>query len=250
MDVRPGSASGGAWAEISRECLLLLGTELQRAKGRGRVPCMFLRLPLPQCFSDAYVLQQPHPLHRQRPDRLLRRRRRNNHNSSSMGPTELQSRSATYSSNRDRRSWTSLPPPPQTLRRLLSAARQQLRALRGRSRSPQRNTHSRRCPALSARPARRRPASRAFCSRPRWSRLQSEMPLLLSAMRPSLRLHRRRWPTSSESSTRWLGSFRALSARVCLTSRSSIGSGTACGGVTRLCAQSRVSFPLRHDNHI
>ncbi|GAA6012974.1 hypothetical protein JCM8202_002972 [Rhodotorula sphaerocarpa] len=37
-DVRPGSASGGAWAEISRECLLLLGTELQRAKGRGRVP--------------------------------------------------------------------------------------------------------------------------------------------------------------------------------------------------------------------
>ncbi|GAA5896308.1 hypothetical protein JCM8208_001844 [Rhodotorula glutinis] len=37
-DVKPGSISGGAWAEISRECLLLVGTELQRAKGRGRLP--------------------------------------------------------------------------------------------------------------------------------------------------------------------------------------------------------------------
>ncbi|GAA5942734.1 hypothetical protein JCM3775_005030 [Rhodotorula graminis] len=37
-DVKPGSAAGGAWAEISRECLLLVGTELQRAKGRGRLP--------------------------------------------------------------------------------------------------------------------------------------------------------------------------------------------------------------------
>lgn len=37
-DVKPGSASAGAWAEISRECLLLIGTELQRAKGRGRLP--------------------------------------------------------------------------------------------------------------------------------------------------------------------------------------------------------------------
>ncbi|KWU46467.1 hypothetical protein RHOSPDRAFT_15271 [Rhodotorula sp. JG-1b] len=30
-DVKPGSATGGAWEEISRECLLLLGTELQHA---------------------------------------------------------------------------------------------------------------------------------------------------------------------------------------------------------------------------
>ena len=37
-DVKPGSATGGAWEEISRECLLLLGTELQRVKGRGRLP--------------------------------------------------------------------------------------------------------------------------------------------------------------------------------------------------------------------
>ncbi|GAA5989355.1 hypothetical protein JCM10908_001275 [Rhodotorula pacifica] len=37
-DVKPGSATGGAWAEISRECLLLLGTELQRVRGRGRLP--------------------------------------------------------------------------------------------------------------------------------------------------------------------------------------------------------------------
>lgn len=37
-DVKPGSVTGGAWAEISRECLLLIGTELQRAKGRGRLP--------------------------------------------------------------------------------------------------------------------------------------------------------------------------------------------------------------------
>ncbi|BGP13789.1 hypothetical protein JCM10213v2_001727 [Rhodosporidiobolus nylandii] len=34
-DVKPGSSIGGAWSEISRECLLLVGTELQRAKGRG-----------------------------------------------------------------------------------------------------------------------------------------------------------------------------------------------------------------------
>ncbi|GEM09572.1 nucleoporin protein Ndc1-Nup family protein [Rhodotorula toruloides] len=34
-DVKPGSATGGAWAEISRECLLLIGRELQRAKGRS-----------------------------------------------------------------------------------------------------------------------------------------------------------------------------------------------------------------------
>ncbi|BGO89507.1 hypothetical protein NBRC10512_003968 [Rhodotorula toruloides] len=34
-DVKPGSAAGGAWAEISRECLLLIGKELQRAKGRS-----------------------------------------------------------------------------------------------------------------------------------------------------------------------------------------------------------------------
>ncbi|GAA5848333.1 hypothetical protein JCM8547_004480 [Rhodosporidiobolus lusitaniae] len=37
-DVKPGSATGGAWSEISRECLLLVGTELQRAKGRGALP--------------------------------------------------------------------------------------------------------------------------------------------------------------------------------------------------------------------
>ncbi|GAA5822909.1 hypothetical protein JCM11251_004420 [Rhodosporidiobolus azoricus] len=37
-DVKPGSAVGGAWNELSRECLLLIGTELQRAKGRGSLP--------------------------------------------------------------------------------------------------------------------------------------------------------------------------------------------------------------------
>ncbi|GAA5885250.1 hypothetical protein JCM6882_009539 [Rhodosporidiobolus microsporus] len=37
-DVKPGSAVGGAWNEISRECLVLIGTELQRAKGRGSLP--------------------------------------------------------------------------------------------------------------------------------------------------------------------------------------------------------------------
>ncbi|ORY72611.1 nucleoporin protein Ndc1-Nup [Leucosporidium creatinivorum] len=35
-DIKPDSARG-AWAEISRESLKLVGTELQRAKGRGRV---------------------------------------------------------------------------------------------------------------------------------------------------------------------------------------------------------------------
>ncbi|GAA5830168.1 hypothetical protein JCM3766R1_002807 [Sporobolomyces carnicolor] len=33
-----GGANGGAWSELSRECLVLIGTELQRAKGRGRLP--------------------------------------------------------------------------------------------------------------------------------------------------------------------------------------------------------------------
>ncbi|GAA6029218.1 hypothetical protein JCM8097_003574 [Rhodosporidiobolus ruineniae] len=37
-DVKPGSSVGGAWSEISRECLILVGTELQRAKGRGSLP--------------------------------------------------------------------------------------------------------------------------------------------------------------------------------------------------------------------
>ncbi|GAA5984691.1 hypothetical protein JCM11641_004564 [Rhodosporidiobolus odoratus] len=37
-DVKPGSTTAGAWNEISRECLLLIGTELQRAKGRGALP--------------------------------------------------------------------------------------------------------------------------------------------------------------------------------------------------------------------
>lgn len=40
-DVKPGSVSGGAWAEVSRECLLLIGTELQRAKGKGKLPSAF-----------------------------------------------------------------------------------------------------------------------------------------------------------------------------------------------------------------
>ncbi|CEQ39790.1 SPOSA6832_01337 [Sporobolomyces salmonicolor] len=38
-DVKPGSSIRGAWSEISRECLLVIGTELQRAKGRGKSPC-------------------------------------------------------------------------------------------------------------------------------------------------------------------------------------------------------------------
>ncbi|GAA6012085.1 hypothetical protein JCM11491_001745 [Sporobolomyces phaffii] len=33
-----GGSGGGAWSELSRECLVLIGTELQRAKGRGRLP--------------------------------------------------------------------------------------------------------------------------------------------------------------------------------------------------------------------
>ncbi|GAA5911686.1 nucleoporin NDC1 [Sporobolomyces salmoneus] len=33
-----GGSNGGAWSELSRECLVLMGTELQRAKGRGRIP--------------------------------------------------------------------------------------------------------------------------------------------------------------------------------------------------------------------
>ncbi|GAA5863792.1 hypothetical protein JCM1840_005768 [Sporobolomyces johnsonii] len=37
-DVKPGSSIRGAWSEISRECLLVIGTELQRAKGRGKSP--------------------------------------------------------------------------------------------------------------------------------------------------------------------------------------------------------------------
>ncbi|GAA6004621.1 hypothetical protein JCM10207_000958 [Rhodosporidiobolus poonsookiae] len=37
-DIRAGSTVGGAWSELSRECLLLIGTELQRAKGRGSLP--------------------------------------------------------------------------------------------------------------------------------------------------------------------------------------------------------------------
>ncbi|SCV69567.1 BQ2448_2587 [Microbotryum intermedium] len=37
-DIKPDNARGGAWAEISRECLLLIGKELQRAKGRGKLP--------------------------------------------------------------------------------------------------------------------------------------------------------------------------------------------------------------------
>ncbi|GAA5933058.1 Ndc1p [Sporobolomyces koalae] len=36
-DVKRSSSSGGAWSELSRECLVLIGTELQRAKGRGRI---------------------------------------------------------------------------------------------------------------------------------------------------------------------------------------------------------------------
>lgn len=36
-DLKQDSAKG-AWSEISRECLKLIGTELQRAKGRGSVP--------------------------------------------------------------------------------------------------------------------------------------------------------------------------------------------------------------------
>ncbi|GAA5828296.1 hypothetical protein JCM5353_003289 [Sporobolomyces roseus] len=35
---RSSSVGGGAWSELSRECLILIGTELQRAKGRGRIP--------------------------------------------------------------------------------------------------------------------------------------------------------------------------------------------------------------------
>ncbi|GAA5890298.1 hypothetical protein JCM16303_005323 [Sporobolomyces ruberrimus] len=37
-DVKRSSSTGGAWSELSRECLVLIGTELQRAKGRGRIP--------------------------------------------------------------------------------------------------------------------------------------------------------------------------------------------------------------------
>lgn len=39
-DVKPGSSTAGAWNEISRECLVMIGTELQRAKGRGSLPSM------------------------------------------------------------------------------------------------------------------------------------------------------------------------------------------------------------------
>ncbi|KDE03934.1 hypothetical protein MVLG_05626 [Microbotryum lychnidis-dioicae p1A1 Lamole] len=36
-DIKADNSQRGAWAEISRECLLLIGKELQRAKGRGKV---------------------------------------------------------------------------------------------------------------------------------------------------------------------------------------------------------------------
>ncbi|GAA6064070.1 hypothetical protein JCM10212_001476 [Sporobolomyces blumeae] len=36
-DVKPGTSVGGAWTEISRECLLLVGKELQRSRGRGNL---------------------------------------------------------------------------------------------------------------------------------------------------------------------------------------------------------------------
>ncbi|GAA6055758.1 hypothetical protein JCM3770_006146 [Rhodotorula araucariae] len=57
-DVKPGSASGGAWAEISRECLLLIGTELQRAKGKGRLPS---RSSAPTSYSSADQHEKPNP---------------------------------------------------------------------------------------------------------------------------------------------------------------------------------------------
>ncbi|BGP45937.1 hypothetical protein JCM10450v2_001772 [Rhodotorula kratochvilovae] len=57
-DVKPGSASGGAWAEISRECLLLVGTELQRAKGKGRLPS---RSSAPASYSSSAQQEQPSP---------------------------------------------------------------------------------------------------------------------------------------------------------------------------------------------
>ncbi|GAA5853714.1 hypothetical protein JCM9279_000285 [Rhodotorula babjevae] len=57
-DVKPGSASGGAWAEISRECLLLIGTELQRAKGRGRLPNSSSSMPSRTASSQQ---EQPSP---------------------------------------------------------------------------------------------------------------------------------------------------------------------------------------------
>ncbi|GAA5951721.1 hypothetical protein JCM3765_003094 [Sporobolomyces pararoseus] len=41
-----GGSNGGAWSELSRECLLLIGTELQRAKGRGRIPATITGLNL------------------------------------------------------------------------------------------------------------------------------------------------------------------------------------------------------------
>ncbi|GAA5990201.1 hypothetical protein JCM5350_001083 [Sporobolomyces pararoseus] len=41
-----GGSSGGAWSELSRECLVLIGTELQRAKGRGRIPATVTGLNL------------------------------------------------------------------------------------------------------------------------------------------------------------------------------------------------------------
>ena len=37
MDIKADGAAGGAWYEIAREALKLIGTELQRAKGRGQL---------------------------------------------------------------------------------------------------------------------------------------------------------------------------------------------------------------------
>ncbi|KAL8293115.1 hypothetical protein RQP46_000809 [Phenoliferia psychrophenolica] len=38
VDIKTEGGGGGAWHDLSRECLKLIGTELQRAKGRGVLP--------------------------------------------------------------------------------------------------------------------------------------------------------------------------------------------------------------------
>lgn len=38
VDIKTEGGTGGAWHDLSRECLKLIGTELQRAKGRGVLP--------------------------------------------------------------------------------------------------------------------------------------------------------------------------------------------------------------------
>ncbi|KAI5474144.1 nucleoporin protein Ndc1-Nup family protein, partial [Pseudohyphozyma bogoriensis] len=59
-DIKRDGAAGGAWHDISRECLKLVGVELQRAKGKGTIPKS--PAPAPSPVPSAVPAASPRPL--------------------------------------------------------------------------------------------------------------------------------------------------------------------------------------------